>query len=70
MKGLFMNLCKWMLWGMKLLWFLGFIGAFKSNGVILKCQLYVRNGIFCNSSNLQLKILDAKLEIYKKVHDF
>ena len=40
MKSLFMNFCKWMMVGMKLLWFSHFIGTSKSDETfILKCQL-------------------------------
>lgn len=28
------------------------------------------NDIFCNSSNFTMKILDAKLKLYKKIHVF
>ena len=47
MKGLCMNLCKWMMLDMKLLWSLDFVGTFKSekNPFILKFQLYVRSDI-------------------------
>ena len=31
MKSLFMNFCKWMMVGMKLLWFSDFIGTSKSD---------------------------------------
>lgn len=40
MKSLFMNFCKWMIVGMKLLWFSDSIGTSKSDETfILKCQL-------------------------------
>lgn len=53
MKSLFMNFCKWMMVGMKLLWFSDFIGTSKSDETDFKMSTYVGNDIFGTSSNVQ-----------------